>query len=167
MKRLMAWGSAIILIFGVALATTYLCAKHFMASRHSAPVGLEMAHQWAHSIGLTKDQEKKLEPMEASLKKDIDEIQVKLAQERIALCSLMHNSTGDSKELDAYIHRIGVLEAEQQRRVVQHLMGMRDILTPAQRDQFFAAIMQQICVGCRTAVPGHKCVCGMHSGMKQ
>jgi Spy/CpxP family protein refolding chaperone len=78
----------------------------------------------------------------------------------------MHNASGDSKELDAYIKRIGALESEQQRRVVQHLMKMRDILTPAQRDQFFAAIMQRICVGCRTAVPGHTCVCGMHSEMK-
>lgn len=166
MKRWIVWISAFVLFFGFAVVTTYLCAKHLTAGRHNAPDGVFGAHEWAHSIGLTKEQEKRLEPMEASLKKDVDGMQVKLAQERIALCSLMHNSSGNSKELDAYIQRIGVLEAEQQRRVVQHLMAMRDILTPAQRDQFFAAIMQQICVGCRTAVPGHKCLCGMHAEMK-
>lgn len=167
MKKLTIWGSAFILIFGIALATSYLCLKHFEAGRQSVPAGVVSAHEWAHSIGLTKDQEKKLEPMELSLKTDIDSLQIKLAQERIALCSLMHSASGDSKELDAYINRIGALEAEQQRRVVGHLLAMRDILTPIQKDKFFAAIMQGICQGCRTSTGNNKDMCGMCNMKKE
>lgn len=160
-RRLAIYGVVLLFVFGTAIATTYLCLEHFVYSRRMLPAGVTASHAWAHQIGMTKDQEKKLEPMEAALQKDLDSIQLKLAQERMALCSLMHKGSQDSKELDGYINRVGTLEAEQQRRVVRHLLAMRDILTPEQKDKFFTAIMQGICQGCRTSLKMNKDMCGM------
>lgn len=165
-KRLLVGATLGLFVFGVALAATYLCLEHFAFSRRETGPGVYSAHNWVHQIGLTKEQEQKLEPLEKSLQQDLKKIQVKLAQDRIALCSLMRQEPSDTKELDKYINQVAQLEAEQQRRVIQHLLVVRNILTPTQRDKFFAAIMQDICVGCRTAVPGQKCLCGMHTTMK-
>lgn len=160
-RRLIFYGLGLFLVFGTALATTYFGLEHFVYSRRSLPAGVMASHPWAHQIGLNKDQEAKLEPMEATLQKDLDGIQLKLARERLVLCSLMHKGSKDSQELDQYINRVGALEAEQQRRVVRHLLAMRDILTPEQKDKFFTAIMEGICQGCRASLKMDKDMCGM------
>lgn len=160
-RRLAFYGTALLIVFGTAIATTYLCLEHFGYSRHAAPAGVSAAHAWAHQIGLNHEQEAKLEPLEKALQKDLSDLQIKLAQERIALCALMRQDFSDPKELDAYIRRVGALEAEQQKRVVQHLLTMRGLLTPDQKEKFFDAIMQGICQGCRTSTGNGKDMCGM------
>ncbi len=154
-------GAAVVLTLGVAMVTTYLCLEHFVFSRRTAPQGVVAAHAWAHRIGLTPNQEEKLKPLDASLQKDLKGLQVKLAQERMALCSLLRDGTSDSKELDEYVARVGALESQQQRRVVQHLFVMRDILTPDQKKKYFNAIMQDICQGFRTTIGDDGDLCGM------
>lgn len=154
-------GAALLFTLGVAMVTTYLCLEHFVFSRRTAPQGVVAAHAWAHKIGLTPDQEEKLKPLDASLEKDLKGLQVKLAQERMALCTLLRDGTSDSKELDEYVARVGALESQQQRRVVQHLIVMREILTPDQKGKFFNAIMQDICLGCRMTIGDEKDMCGM------
>lgn len=154
-------GAAMVLTLGVAMVTTYLCLEHFVFSRRTAPQGVVAAHAWVHKIGLTPDQEEKLKPLDVSLEKDLKGLQVKLAQERMALCTLLRDGASDSKELDEYVARVGALESQQQRRVVQHLIVMRDILTPDQKEKFFNAIMQDICLGCRTTIGDGKDMCGM------
>lgn len=134
-------------VLGLAILTSFLCLKHFSQSRMSS--GTVAAQTWAKKVNLSTEQKKKLEPLEASLNRDVAALQVRLASERMALCSLMRQEPADKSELDKYINSVSALEAEQQRRVVQHLLAVRDILTPQQKDQFFTAIMQDICQGCR------------------
>ena len=160
-KRLLLGGALGLFVFGVGLASTYLGLEHFAFNRQGAGSGVYAAHDWAHHIGLTREQEQKLEPLEKSLQQDLDNIQVKLAQDRMALCSLMRQEPADTKELDRYINQVAQLEAEQQRRVVGHLLAMRDILSPAQKEKFFSAIMQGICKGCRTSTGNGKDMCGL------
>jgi Spy/CpxP family protein refolding chaperone len=160
-RRIVGLAAAGLAIFGIGFATTYYFARH--AAQSYGPTGLYAAHNWAHEIGLSKDQEKRLDPLEQSLKKDLSAVQIKLAEDRMTLCSLMRQEPADPKEVDSYVNRVAQLEAVQQRRVVLHLLAMRDILTPQQKDKFFAAIMREICECCRAAVPGQKCLCGMHN----
>lgn len=162
LKRGVLVGVGLVLTLGVAIVTTYLCLEHFVFSRRATvPQGVVAAHAWAHTIGLSKEQEDRLKPLDASLEKDVKTLQLKLAQERMALCSLLRDGVSDSKELDDYVARVGALESQQQRRVVQHLIEMRNVLTPEQKDKFFNAIMQDICQGCRTTVGHGKDMCGM------
>ncbi len=161
-KRLTFFFVGFLLIFGVALGATYLCLEHFVFSRQvEQPKSMVNAHGWSNAIGLTKAQEEKLRPLEAALEKDIKGLQLKLAQERMSLCSLLRDDASDSKKLDDYVSRVGALESQQQRRVVEHLIEMRDILTTDQKDKFFNAIMQDICQGCRTTIGNGKDMCGM------
>lgn len=161
-KRLIFFGVGFLLILGVGLGTTYLCLKHFVYSRRTEmSKGMLSAHGWSNAIGLTKAQEEKLKPLETSLKKDVKGLQLKLARERMVLCSLLREGDSGSEKLDEYISRVGALESQQQRRVVQHLMAVRDILTSDQKDKFFSAIMQDICQSCRTTIGIGNDVCGM------
>lgn len=162
LKQRIFTGSFFLIIFGLLLLTTYLCLDHF-AIRHglTAPQGVINAHVWAHSIGLTKEQEDKLEPLESALEKDINVLQMKLAQERMGLCSLIRNGGSNSKDIDDYVARVGLLESQQLKRVLHHLISMRDLLTPEQKNSFFDAVMRDICAGCRSAAGDGADLCGM------
>lgn len=161
-KRLTFFGVGFLLIFGLALATTYLCLEHFVFSRRAEiHNGTVNALAWSRTIRMTKEQDQRLKPLEASLKKDLKGLQLKLAQERMALCSLLRDGSTDSKELDGYVARVAALESQQQRCVIQHLVAIREILTLEQKNQFFNAIMQDICQGCRTTIGDDGDLCGM------
>lgn len=154
-------------VVGVALATTYLCLEHFIRSRRDVSAGIIDTGSLIQKINLSKEQKEKLDPMEASLKKDIEKVQVELAQERMALCELLGKDESDPKKLDDYVNRVAALEGQQQRLVVQHLMAMRSVLNPEQKKTLFSSLMQAICKGCRATVPHQKCICGMcdaHAG---
>lgn len=161
-KRLAFYGVGFLLLFGVALATTYLCLEHFVFSRRvEMSRGVGNVRAWSRTIGLTMEQDQRLKPLEASFEKDIKGFQLRLAQERVALCSLLRDGAVDSKEQDGYISRVGALESQQHRRVVQHLITIREILTLEQRNKFFNSIMQDICLGCRTTIGDERDMCGM------
>jgi len=161
-KRFFMFGAGFLVLLGIAFGTTYLCLKHFSGCQSCGPAaGPISAHEWAHQTGLTREQEKKIEPYEASLKKDLQSIQVKLAEERIALTRLIQEEAADSKKVTEYAQRVSVLEAEQQKLVINHLIVMRDLLNPEQREKLFSSIMHEICEGCRQMVAGQKCICGM------
>jgi Spy/CpxP family protein refolding chaperone len=161
-KFILIIGAGFLIVLGFAASTTYMCLKHFSNCQTVAPsMAISSAHEWAHKIGLTEDQEQKLAPYEASLKKDMQSIQVKLAEERIALCRLIQQEPANSKKVTEYTERVSALEAKQQQLVINHLIVMRDILTPDQRQKLFSSLMHEICVGCRQMVPGQKCMCGM------
>jgi len=161
-KRIFIFGFGLLILLGLATGTTYFWLNRYSGYEHNNPsMDLSSAHAWAHEVGLTKEQEKKLEPYENTLNKDVQALQVKLAEERIALCRLIKEEPAESKKVADYTERVSALEAEQQKLVINHLIVMRDILNPDQREKLFSSLMHEICMGCRQMVPGQKCICGM------
>ncbi len=162
-KTILIFAAGSLFVLGLAASTTYLCLKHFSGCQAIAPTsgGIFPAHEWANELSLTLEQKKKIEPDGASLKKDLQPIQVKLAEERIALCRLIQEEPANSKKVTDYSQRVSALEAEQQKLVINHLIVMRDIITPGQREKLFSSLMHEICMSCRKIVPGQKCLCGM------
>jgi len=166
-QKLIAFSLAGLFLGGIAFTTVYFSAHYFAHNSQAAPLGEIDTATLIRKMNLSAEQKKELIPMEASLKKDIDGIQVKLAQERMALCELLSKDTSDPQELDAYVNRVSAMEAQQQRRVVEHLLAMRGLLTPAQKKELFSSLMQAICKGCRSTGSHHKCICGMCAHEKE
>ncbi|MBP9698403.1 MAG: periplasmic heavy metal sensor [Elusimicrobia bacterium] len=160
-KRFVVFGLAGVFLLGIAVATVYFSAKYFTHDRQNMSSGVIDTASLIQKMDLSSEQKAKLEPMEASLQKDLNELQVKLAQERMALCELLGKDVTDPEKLDGYVNRVAALEAEQQRRVVQHLAAMRGMLNPEQKKNFFSSLMQAICQGCRATGSGQKCLCGL------
>lgn len=159
-KRVIVITLAAFAFVSLSAGVTYLALRHGMFKQEGSVTGLA-SRKWAREIGLTEDQQKRLAPLEQTLKKDLQKVQMQLANERMALCGILHGGSNDTKELDRYIGKIAGLEAQQQKLVVSHLVSMRDALTPDQRDRFFNAVMKDICQSCRMATDTNTCLCGM------
>lgn len=167
LKRTILFSLGGLFFMGLAMATTYFCLEHFVYSRKfSKTCSLSRDQKWTHLLGLTPEQEKQLAPFDAALEKDLQEIQLKMAQERMALCTILRDNVGDSKDLEVLVNRIAALESQQQTEVVRHLVNVRNVLTPEQKTKFFSAIMQDICQGCRAISGDGKEICGMCKSSK-
>lgn len=153
-----------ILTVAVSGATSYWvvkrCSLYGTQNRHHTSA--ENAHRWLHEANLTPEQIKKLTPLETNLKHDLDILQTKIAEQRISICSILMESDGIDKKLSTMVNRVAELEGTQQKLIIQHLLAMRDIMTPVQKEKFFTAIMKDICVGCRSNLCSTSvaCMCG-------
>jgi len=159
-KRFIMAAISALAFVSLAAGVTYFAIGQYALDRPRS-VNELASRQWAREVGLTGDQQKRLAPLEQNLKKDLKDVQTQLANERMALCGILHSGSNDTLQLDQYVRKIAELEGQQQKLVVSHLVAMRDVLTPHQRDRFFNAVMKGICENCRMATHENKCLCGM------
>lgn len=148
-KRRWIFLTSFVAIFALGGASSFLFVRECVMKPTESKDDFGAFHAWAHTIGLTKDQEAKIEPLEKSLKQDIAAVQKRLAEERMALCRFMHEEPINRARLDRQLETICELEKEQQKRVVNHLLTMKTVLTPEQNDRFYQQMMTQLCPHCR------------------
>lgn len=152
----------LMVVGGVSAGTSYLVAVHNANKLEKGEADLANARKWLHEAELSADQLAQLEPNEANLRRDLTSLQIVLAQERIALCSLIKDNKQTPEILQNHINRISQLEGAQQELVVKHLATLADVMSPSQKEKFFDAMMSDICTGCRNGYcrPGTPCMCG-------
>lgn len=158
-KKALLYGVLAVGLLCLATCTTYFCLHHFMTPQRMAslgPAGVATAHDLIHSIGWDAEQEKKLGPLEKDLRLSSSRTQAELAEERMALCQLLRADSLDQKAIDQSVQKLGRLYTEQERLVVQHLVAMRGLMRPDQKEKFFDTLMRGICEKCRTGAAPHR-----------
>ncbi len=140
---------AFVAIFALGAVTSFLFVRECAVKSPGSKDEIGAFHAWAHTIGLTKDQEAKIEPLEKSLKQDISAVQKRLVEEQMALCRFMHEEPINRVRLDKQLETICELEKEQQKRVVDHLLNMKTVLRQEQKDRFYQQMITQLCPHCR------------------
>ncbi len=157
-KKAILYGALAVGILCLAVCVTYLNLRHFTKPRYTRleePVGTATAHDWIHSLGWDVEQEKKLEPLEETLSLSSSRIQTELAEERMALCRLLRADSLDQKAVERSVGNLGRLYTEQERLVVGHLVAMRELMRPDQKEKFFDGLIRGICEKCRTKAGSH------------
>ncbi|OVE76958.1 hypothetical protein BVX98_03905 [bacterium F11] len=161
-KKILLLSIGIIVTAGAVTGLTLFGLQHFMSGHQKNLSGFDAAHHTLHRLNLTEDQKYQLNPHETALKKGLDDLQLQLAEKRISVCTLLNVSSSDKEKIMASVDEIGALQTQQQKLVVQHLLAMRDTLTPEQSEEFFGAMMTDICLKCRKhlCLTDEKCMCG-------
>ena len=154
-RRWIFWGLRALVVLGIALGSTYWMLNCCHVHPRGQSLDMAGAHRWIHQLHLTEEQKVKLIPLEASLKVDLEPIQLKLAEARVALCGVLEDDTADEKQVDIYVDRVADLESQQQHRIVRHLWEMRSVLTPEQRKTFFSSLTQAVCDNCLVPFKKH------------
>ena len=75
------------------------------------------AHRWIHQLHLSEEQKTNLIPLETSLQKDLEPLQMKLADARVALCGVLGDDNADENQVDRYVDQVADLESQQQHRI--------------------------------------------------
>ena len=157
-KKAILYGVLAVGILCLATCTTYFSLHHFMMPKHTRleePVGTATAHDLIHAIGWNAEQQNQLEPLEKTLHLSSSHIQTELAEERMALCRLLRADSLDQKAIEQSVGNLGRLYTEQERLAVQHLVVMRGLMRPDQKEKFFDGLIRGICEKCRAGTGSH------------
>jgi Spy/CpxP family protein refolding chaperone len=152
-KRLTLWSAGALAVLAVALGSTYMMLTCCRAHPTVKSLDMTGAHRWIHQLHLTEEQKTNLIPLETSLQKDLEPLQMKLADARVALCGVLGDDNADENQVDRYVDQVADLESQQQHRIVRHLWEMRSVLTPEQRKSFFTSLTQAVCENCLVPPP--------------
>lgn len=115
-----------------------------------------ICRSWGDKLGLSGEQFSKFAPMQEKLQTELAPIQSGLAQERIKLCSILASSDDPAmKEILPVLKKINSLEMKQQMKVVEHLVGLRTILTTQQNKRLAGILAREICKHCASGHCDH------------
>lgn len=162
LKKIFLIFGGLTLVILLAISVTYFSLGHISHHKKAGHHGIDSAHDMLHKMDLSDGQRKQLEPLEVELKKKLDEIQIKMAKDQIATCSLMNTSESNWEDVEKSVEKIGEYQIQQKKLVTRHFMMMREILTPDQRNKLFTSMMSDICQKCRSNVglSHENCMCG-------
>ncbi|MBI2119928.1 MAG: Spy/CpxP family protein refolding chaperone [Elusimicrobia bacterium] len=116
---------------------------------------------WKELLRLTPEQEKKFLELESDFNFTLKEITVEDAQNRISLCSYLHQDESDPEKLKLKAKEMALTYQKKQEKIAATLAAISNFLTPEQRKTFSHKLMQETCVWCQKAVKNQKCLCGM------
>ena len=111
---------------------------HAMAPRE-CPFTSEHTHLYA-ALGLDKAQLERMEPLARDFHEKIRTIGGQVIEQRNKLVDAIAREDVDMSTLDAIHQSIATRQTAMQQLVVAHILDMKAIMTPEQRERFFSAM---------------------------
>jgi len=140
------WSVLIVsLAFNAGFGTTFGVRSyrhHCRGSRHGEDAPLASFHDALH---LTPDQEGSVRAAKEKLFQQLDELDRAMTTERETLGRLLSASVTDEAAIDSQLDKIASLQRQVQRRVVDHLLEEKQMLSPGQLEAFNKIIRRRVC----------------------
>lgn len=153
------WKKFALLLAGVLVVSTgSSLLTWFYLSRGAS------GHQsWDKLLNLTPGQSEKFSKMESDLNFTLKDMDLDDAQNKIALCSYLHEGQQPEAELRSTTRKMAETYQKKQEKIALTLASISGILTPEQRKTFLSRLMREVCVSCRRSTGVDTCLCGMCS----
>lgn len=138
----------IVLVFSVAVNVAALVTIGIQWSRHSGkyhplsgpPFSEKHSEMLHRRLDLSEDQIQKVKETQDRFAEEMETMQNGLRTKREALFRQLRAPEPDRTEIDTLLVEIAALQANVERNVVNHLLEMKDVLTPEQRKKLLSLI---------------------------
>lgn len=94
-------------------------------------------------IELTQDQKRQVEEIRKGFLPEVAEVRQALRQKRLELSDLLFAEDPDMRAIEAKSTDITCLQRELERRVIDHILQEKELLSPGQRRQFYEVIKRE------------------------
>ena len=96
-------------------------------------------------LGLSSEQKKQIVSLDKTFELDTGKTCRELHNKRKALNAALLKPQTDEKEIDSIILEISNLQGTLEKRVVLHLLKIKQVLTTVQQKKFFSMIEEEMC----------------------
>ena len=134
MKKHAVW---LLLVVSVGLNAGLLLAL-FGRGHHRPPQG---PPDWGRELGLSAEQQQAFDQAREKLMAALDSRRDAMQAEHEKLSAELLAEHPDRAAIDACLDRAAALQREQQADVVEHVLAVRELLTPAQRQEFVQRVL--------------------------
>lgn len=94
-------------------------------------------------IELTEDQKRKVEDIRKSFLPEVAGVRQALRQKRLELSDLLFAEHPKMQAIDAKSREISSLQTELERKVIDHILEEKELLSPKQKEQFYKVIRSE------------------------
>ncbi len=118
-----------------------------------APYSCDASCCLSPEYGLTDAQRQQLHPLEADYCQCRDDLTRKIDQQRLSLTDLLLQADPDPQEIDSTLNKIAQLQIELEKKTVSHILRVKTVMKPDQREKFMSIIVQEMRKRCRHGQP--------------
>jgi Spy/CpxP family protein refolding chaperone len=94
-------------------------------------------------IELTKDQKRQVEEIRKGFLPEVAGVRQALRQKRLELSDLLFAEDPDMRAIEAKSTDITFLQRELERKVIDHILQEKELLSPGQRGQFYEVLKRE------------------------
>ena len=155
----------VLLIFSLAVNIAAVVTIGIQWSRHfgrhhpllsEPPFSDRHREIFRRRLDLTEDQFRKVKEVQDQLADELETKHGLLRERREALFHKLREPDPDREEIDSLLVEISVLQADIERKVVDNLLEMKDVLTPEQREKLLSLIDRRFSKHRRHFGPGQR-----------
>jgi Spy/CpxP family protein refolding chaperone len=145
MKRNLVYAAAVVLtIVNLTGLATLLYSRWTGAAAPAAgDVRDQRFAQLKAQLDLSPDQAAQLGTFRTAFHVRIDSLSSRLVTARTGLANAILGDTVDTAHMDSTLQEIGRLQASAQKEVLSHLLSVKSILTPEQRERFTSIVLER------------------------
>ena len=111
----------------------------------SMPAGERSGQALYSELGLDASQKEIVRKLEASFRKEVDELCMRVCRERMNLFEQMKDGRTSPETIDKKIEEIGQLQISLEKKVAAHILTINQNLTRPQSTAYLKRIYQQQC----------------------
>ena len=104
-----------------------------------------MGHFEKETLKLTDEQKKNKDELYEKMCADMQPLREKSRQKRLELMELLSHEAVDSYAIETKLKEISQIQSDMQRCMVEHLIEMKNVLTPEQQSKFFETMCAGLC----------------------
>jgi Spy/CpxP family protein refolding chaperone len=154
----------LILIFSVAVNVAALFTIGVQWSRHfwrqhplaKPPFSEQHRELLRRKLNLTEDQYQQVKEAHDAFNAEMETMHSSLRAKREALFRQLRAPDPDLAEIDTLLVEMATLQADIERKVVDNLLSMKNVLTPEQRERFLSLIDRRFSEHRRPFGPGQR-----------
>ncbi|MEX2088219.1 MAG: periplasmic heavy metal sensor [Bacteroidota bacterium] len=156
-KRIIVYAALILTVVNVAVLGTILYNRW---SEPSAPCPAETPgqgfEQMKSELSLSPEQIASLQEYRTLFHAELDSLSAQLAAVRTQLLKELWQEEPERARISQIVDQIGVLQSSAQRKVIDHLLSVKGILTPEQQQKFYAIVLQRFASASDQQMPGRR-----------
>ncbi len=138
-----------LLAISLAMNVFFLAKMEFPSSRTSlvkqpeAPGGCPISegdHHLYQALGLSSHQLEKVQPLALIFHDRLQRLQQEMETARTHLVRLLAQDSVDHSQAEELRKQMAAVQDQIQKEVISHLLELKEILTPGQRERFFSLL---------------------------
>ena len=140
------WNSVFVLLLAMNIGAAIMFGLHFVQTRSAGdpkdcPLVSNDNHLYA-LLGLSPEQQASISPLARDFHENIGKLSREIHEKRNSMISMLEQDPVDMDQVTLIRKEILSIQSTIQQGVFEHLLKMKEILTPDQRKVFFQALRQ-------------------------
>ncbi len=109
--------------------------------------------QLKSELSLSDGQIKKIQKYRTDFLSEMDSLSMQLAGKRKELANVLWQTTPDTAHINSLVNQICKVQSAAQRKVIAHLLDVKNALNPEQQQKFYDIVLQRFTKGSDQPMP--------------